>query len=155
VECRFASAERALNKALSLAPDHGLAHNYLALVLNSTNRHIQAAAEAERALALDRNLAFAHLSTGLAKYFHGCGEETEAAVREALRLSPRERWSFAWLYVAGLAALSLGHYKDAERLGQSIEANRNYPISHISLAATLANLGRLEHARAAMRCRPL
>ena len=34
-------------------------------------------------------------------------------------------------------------------LGRSIESDRNWPLTHFFLAAALANLGRLEEARAA------
>jgi hypothetical protein len=56
----LAAAEAALTKALSLAPDHALAHLCLGRVQVSTNRAALGIAECERALALDRNLASAH-----------------------------------------------------------------------------------------------
>ncbi len=49
---RFASAEAAAAKALSLAPDHALAHLCMGVVLGFTNRAAQGIAEYERALAL-------------------------------------------------------------------------------------------------------
>ena len=70
----FAAAEAALTKALSLAPNHALAHSVLGLVQIFTNRAAQGIAECERALALDRNLADAHGFIGLAKYFLGRGD---------------------------------------------------------------------------------
>ena len=54
---RLASAEAALNKALSHAPNHPWAHAWMGLVYIQSNRGIQAIAEAERAFALDQNLA--------------------------------------------------------------------------------------------------
>jgi TolB-like protein len=63
----FAMAEAALAKALSLAPEHALAHFVLGLVQTNTNRAPQGIAECERALALDRNLARAHAGLGFAK----------------------------------------------------------------------------------------
>ena len=86
----LARAEATLNKALSLAPEHALAHFGLARVQAQTNRALQAIAECERALLLDRNLAGAHTIIGVAKWFIGRGEETEAHINEALRLSPRD-----------------------------------------------------------------
>jgi Tfp pilus assembly protein PilF len=38
---RFDAAEKALTKALSVAPEHALAHLYLAVVQISTNRAVQ------------------------------------------------------------------------------------------------------------------
>ena len=87
--------KRALIKALSLAPNH--ASGPLASWASSksfTNRAAQGIAECERALALDRNLADAHAFIGLAKYFLGRGEETEAHIHEALRLSPRDIFAY-------------------------------------------------------------
>ena len=62
---RLAAAETALIKALSIAPNHALAHLALGVVQMYTNRAAQGIAECERALALDRNLATAHAFIGL------------------------------------------------------------------------------------------
>ena len=88
------AAEAGLTKALSLAPEHALAHAFLGGIQISTNRAAQGILECERALALDRNLASAHSFIGIAKYFIGRGEETEAHINEALRLSPRDPRAF-------------------------------------------------------------
>ncbi len=77
-------------KVLSLVPNHAMAHYLLGFVQIFTNRVTQGIAECERALALDRNLAAAHGQIGVAKYLIGRGEETEAHIQEALRLSPRD-----------------------------------------------------------------
>jgi tetratricopeptide (TPR) repeat protein len=74
------AAEAAATKALSLAPNHPLAHNVLGLVQTFANRAAQGIANCERALALDRNLAQAHANIGLAKLFLGRGGETEAHI---------------------------------------------------------------------------
>jgi TolB-like protein/Tfp pilus assembly protein PilF len=145
----LAAAEAALTKTLSLAPDHPMAHLCMGDVFNTTNRAGQAIAEFERALALDRNFAAAHAHIGLSKILVGRPEETEAHVREALRLSPRDAWVFIWLCFAGVAKLALGCDEEAvARLRSSIEANRSFPRSHFLLAASLAHLGRLKEARA-------
>jgi tetratricopeptide (TPR) repeat protein len=62
---------------------------------------VQGIAECERALELDRNLALAHGSIGIAKIFSGRAEECEAHFQEALRLSPRDNDAFRWLSDAG------------------------------------------------------
>jgi TolB-like protein/Tfp pilus assembly protein PilF len=145
-------AEATLVKALSLAPNHALAHLSLGGVLIGTNRMAQGVAECEWALALDRNLADAHAYIGDAKLFLGCGVETEAHMNEAFRLSPLDIFAFRWLMMLGFAKLQLR--ADAEALRwfrRSIEANRNYPLTHFGLAATLALLGSLDDARAAAK----
>ena len=113
------------------------------------HRAAQGIAECERALALDRNLASAHANIGTAKLYLGRGEETEAHVQQALRLSPRDTLVYIWSSYVGQAKL----WQDANAealvwLRRSLEANRNYPIAHFYLAAVLAHLGDLDGARA-------
>jgi len=118
----------------------------------STNRAAQGMAECERALALDPNLAAAHMEIGFAKYCLGCGGELEDHVNEAFRLSPRDAHAFRWLFMVGFAKLQIS--ADAEAVGwfrRSIEANRNVPITHFGLSAALALLGSLDEARSAAK----
>src|SRR4029450_3171780 len=86
----LSAAEANAIKALSLAPNVAGARLILALVYIVTNRPAQGITECEQALALDRNLAYAHGVIGLAKLYMGRPTETEGHVLEALRLSPRD-----------------------------------------------------------------
>jgi TolB-like protein len=148
----LAVAEAASNRALSLAPQHALAHVRLGVVLILTNRAAQGIAECERALALDRNLAHAHAWVGLAKVYIGRAVETEAHVHEALRLSPRDAHFYVWLLIVGIAKFHLNADGEAVAwLRRSIEANRNHPVPHFWLAAALARLGALYEAKVAAR----
>jgi TolB-like protein/class 3 adenylate cyclase len=147
---RLSAAETAAIKALSLDPRHARAHMYLGAVHILTFRTSQGIAECEQALALDRNLANAHAFIGLAKLSMYRGVETDAHIREAFRLSPRDNFAFLWMVYAGVAKLQLG--ADTEAVAwfrRCIEANRNYPLGHFHLASALARLGSLEEARAA------
>lgn len=147
---QLAAAETALTRALSMAPQHAMAHLALGAVQMFTNRAAHGIWECEHALALDRNLADAHGCIGMAKYFSGRAEDTEAHIFEALRLSPRDVYAYRWMLFVGIAKAQLG--ADAEAvvwLRRSIEANRNYPLAHFHLAETLALLGQLDEARAA------
>ena len=63
-------------------------------------------------------------------------------INEAFRLSPRDVFAFRWLMMVGFAKLQVN--ADNEALGwfrRSTEANRNNPLAHFALAATLALLG--------------
>ena len=145
---RFAAAEEAAAKALSLAPDHAPAHVSLGMILGFTNRAAQGIAEYERALALDRNMAGAHALIGQNKLFIGRAEETEAHVLEALRLSPRDPWAYIWRLTAGFAACLLGRNEEAASwFRQSIETNRNFALCRFIHATVLANSGRTDEAR--------
>ena len=149
---RLAGAEAALLEAIRLAPEHAGAHFALGPVLCVTGRAWEGIAACERALAIDQNLAAAHGAIGAFKAHVGRAEETEAHVREALRLSPRDSGAFHWLMFVGGANIVLGRYEEAVVwLERSIKANRNNPLCHFHLAGTFAGLGRLEEAKAAAR----
>ncbi len=146
---RLAAAESGYARVLSLAPDHAEAHFGLGVTMILTNRVAPGAAHCERSLALDRNLAAAHgngLST--AKLLLGRAEETETHLREAFRISPRDRFAYMWHATGGIASVLLN--KDEEAipwLRQSIEIFRDYTLSHLYLCAALAGLGRIVEAR--------
>jgi TolB-like protein/class 3 adenylate cyclase len=145
---QLTAAEAAVTKALSLAPNHAVAHFVLGLVQTFTNRAAQGIAQCERALALDRNLARAHATIGFAKFYLGRGGETEAHIERALRLSPHDTNVFIWTLFVGLAKFWQGADTEAiVWLRRSLEANRNH-ITHFYLAAVLAHLSELDEARA-------
>jgi TolB-like protein/class 3 adenylate cyclase len=148
----FATAEAKLTKALSSVPDHVRGHAVLGSVYIFTRRTPEGIAECEHALALDRNFTYAHAYIGIGKMFIGRAEETEAHIAEALRLSPRDTMAYVWMTIAGAAKRHLGIWEEAIAWFQrSIEANRNLPQSHFELAAALAQLGRLDGARSAVK----
>jgi TolB-like protein len=147
---RFAAAETALVRALSLAPRHALAHMFLGCVKFCSNRAAQGIAECEHALALNPNLAEAHAFIGIAKIFVDRAAETETHIHEALRLSPRDEGAARWMNWAGLAKLHLGSDAEAaEWQYRCLKANPNFPIAQFQLAAALALLGELDEARTA------
>jgi TolB-like protein/class 3 adenylate cyclase len=148
----LAAAEAKLTKALSSVPDHALGHLLLGHVEIITKRAAQGIAECEHALELDRNLAAAHASIGLGKVFMGRAEESEAHVVEALRLSPRDTLAYVWMATAGVAKNELGLWDQAAAwFRRAIEVNRNYSFPYFALAAALAQLGRLDEARSAVK----
>jgi TolB-like protein/class 3 adenylate cyclase len=149
---QFTAAEAALNKALSLAPEHAGAHFVLGYLYIQTNRALQGVAECERALTLDRNLAAAYAMIGFAKIRIGRCLETDAHIQDALRFSPRDTSTYIWMGVAALAKLLLGKDEEAlERASCSVEINRNYAGAHFYRAVALAQLGRQQEAQAAVR----
>jgi TolB-like protein len=148
----LAGAEVKLIKALSSVPGHPHGHMWLGLVNIWTKRAAEGIAECEHALELDRNLADAHANIGFGKIFIGRAEETESHIAEALRLSPRDTYSYIWLARVGLSKLHLGRWEQAVGwYRRSIEANRNFPYLYFVLGAALAHLGRLDEARSAIR----
>jgi TolB-like protein/class 3 adenylate cyclase len=147
---RCSAAEANVIKALSLVPDHTVAHLVLGIVYIITNRAARGISECEQVLALDRNSAYAHSGIGLAKYYMGRAAETEGHILDALRLSPRDVFAYRWMQFVGAAKIHLGADDEAVAwLRRSIEANRNYPLAHFWLAAALGLRGAADEARTA------
>ena len=98
------------------------------------------------------NRANAHAALGFAKFYMGRGAETEGHILEALRLSPRDVEAYQWTCYVGVAKLQLGSDVEAVSwLRRSTEANRNFPLAHLLLAAALGLSGALDEARTAAR----
>ncbi len=149
---RLADAEKLLIKGISIAPRNYWAHMWLGFVQIQTNRASRALGELEQALSLNRNLGAAHAWMGQAKITMGRAEEAEAHVDQAFRLSPNDAVAFMWTHIRGLAKLHLGADEEAVALfRRSVDASRNYPLSHFYMAAALANLGRLAEAQAEVK----
>jgi TolB-like protein/Tfp pilus assembly protein PilF len=144
------AAEAAVTKALALAPDDARAHGTLGWIYMATNRPAEGIAQAERSIALDRNLAPSYAAIGWAKPMLGRAEETESHIAQAFRLSPRDMFAYIWCHIAGVAKLALGRDDEAVAwLRRSVEANRRYPMAQFTLAAALAQQGKTAEARAA------
>ena len=117
-----------------------------------TKRAAEGIAECEHALALDRNLVLARAAIGFGMILVGRAEEAEAHVAQAQRLSPHDTMAYFWMTLVGIANSCLGRWEQAVAwFRRSIEANRNYPEALFRLAAALAQLGRLDEARSAVR----
>jgi TolB-like protein/class 3 adenylate cyclase len=149
-DARFAASEAALTEALSLVPDHALAHLVLAILKIHSNRASDGIGECQQALALDRNLAAAHGFIGLAKIFVGRAEEAEVQIHEALRLSPHDMLAHVWVAFSGIAKGYLGQDEQAvERLHRAIKIDNSFSLAHFYCARALAGLRRMAEAHAA------
>jgi TolB-like protein len=145
----FAAAEPLLTKVLALAPNNAIAHAFMGIVQIQTKRVEAGLAQCERALALDRNLVIAWGMIAYGMQLIGRADQTELAVKEAERLSPRDVTAYRTLHNAGVSKMLLG--EDAAALSwfrRCVEANRNYSIAQFHLAAALALVGELNEARA-------
>jgi TolB-like protein/class 3 adenylate cyclase/tetratricopeptide (TPR) repeat protein len=147
---QIAAADRAVSKALALAPDSAAVHFSRGTVLFAMRLPEQALREFELAIGLDRNFAKAHVYAGLMKLYLGRAKETEAHVAQAIRLSPRDPFLSHWLFVVGLADLYLGrNVRAVDGLRQSVQLNPNWHLSNFFLAGALALAGLLAEAAAA------
>ena len=149
-EVSYSLSEGRAKKAISLAPNHAMAHLALGQVYAFTDRPQLALAEMRRAIELDRNLAHAHAGFAVLRMYTGHAEELEQHVQEALRLSPHDHQAYLWHQILGMAHLCLGQDSEAETpLRRCLEINRDYGVPKLYLAASLWGQGREAEARAA------
>lgn len=143
-------AQTAISEALRLAPSNALAHFVHANLLHVSGATERALRELQFAIALDRNLAWAHADAGFLKVLLGRAEEAEADLTNAIRLSPRDPGLDRWYALLGIADLFLGRLDLAlDRLRKSVEMNPNVAMAHFFLAAAFALSGRAAEAREA------
>ncbi|MCK1469068.1 adenylate/guanylate cyclase domain-containing protein (plasmid) [Bradyrhizobium sp. 131] len=143
-------AHMAITEALRLAPSNALAHFVHANLLHVSGATERALRELQFAIALDRNLAWAHADAGFLKVLLGRAEEAEADLTKAIRLSPRDPALDRWYALLGIADLFLGRLNSAlDRLRKSVEMNPNVAMAHFFLAAAFALSGRAAEGREA------
>jgi len=143
-------AEAAIMKSLALAPDSAYSHFTYSVVLSAQCAPKRALRESEIAIDLDSNLADAFAYTGLIKLHLGRAEETESAVFEAMRRSPRDPMMPNWHFWNGAAELYLNRIDRAlERLRKSTLINPNLGYAWCFLASALAIAGSQNEAKEA------
>ena len=130
-----------VKKALELDPENSGAHWVLAFILLYERRWEDLASEYEISLRLNPNDADAWANLADLKVMEGRGGEAVGCVEKALRLNP----SGPYYWDLGQAQYAAGQYEAAVK---SLRNETTYRTgSRRFLAATLAQLGRLEEAR--------
>jgi adenylate cyclase len=145
-----AGADKASDAALALQPDDSWAHSSKAFVLFAERQWKPAIAQAEAAIALDRNNARNHAFAGFWKMFLGQSEDGFAGVEAAFRLSPRDPNVPWWQFYTCALHASLAHWEQAISWCEKSVANNAqawYPL--VVLAAANAWAGRDEEAKEA------
>jgi adenylate cyclase len=134
---------------LAMKPSNSLAHILRSRVLASLERYSEAAAEAEKAIALDNNDATAYAGLANALILAGRPVEGENLIRKAMRQDPY--YPPSYLITLGQAQFEMKHYEAAAgTFERAVKRNVDNEISWIYLAATLAYLNRIDEADAAI-----
>jgi len=128
-----------------------LAHTVMCRIRFASGDVVAAVAAARRALGLNTNLAAAHFYLGDALRGSGQMENALVEIDEAMRLSPRDPFLWAFENVKALTLLFM------QRNEESLEYARK-AVSHpgatgwayATLASVLGHLGRRDEARAAL-----
>jgi len=130
-------------KAVSLDPNDAGAHTILAYVLIFDGKLDEGARELATALRSNPNHADAWMFQGELKVLEGSAVEGIDHVRKALRLNPHPPGTYYW--VLGYVQYAAGRYEDAVATLRHETTHRTG--SQRILAASLAQLGRLEEAK--------
>jgi TolB-like protein len=136
-------ALEAAQHAVSLDPENAGAHAILGDVLVFLGRFDEGAAELATALRIDPNNADAWAFLGENAAFAGNVVEGLEHARKAFRLNPYPPGWYYWLL--GLVEYASGRYEDA--VGTLRHETTHRSGSQRILAASLAQLGRMEEAR--------
>jgi adenylate cyclase len=110
-----------------------------------------ALAEAQRALEMSPNFAYAHHMLGTTLIFSGRPKEGVAALERSIRLDPRHPRSAVRLNQMALGLYFAGEYAAAEKVAkQAIRIYPDFPHPYRWLAAALGQLGLIAEAREAL-----
>jgi adenylate cyclase len=143
-------AAAAARQGLTLDPDNAGAC-YILAMCSAHGDDADAAHEfARRAIELNDNFAPGHFAFAVASLYLGRAEEALAAVDRALRLSPSDPQAFAWRAQRASALYLLGRHAEAVEAARQSLAQRWFHTACRVLAASYAQQGLLEPARAAV-----
>ena len=146
-----ARAEGIIDRALMLQPENSWLHEAYAEVLANKLQWRAAIAEAETAIAYDRNNALAHADIGFWKQFLGRSEEGLADVDTALRLSPHDGGVPNWQYFVCSLHLKLGKWEQAiDWCNKSLAGNPELFAPLVNLAVANAWAGHDKEAKDAV-----
>ncbi len=144
-----AAALAAALKAVELDPGDSFAHTMLAIAHMWPSQYDAAVAQAERAVSLNPSNALALAALGTALDATGRHDEGIASLQQALQINPQDPRNHIFVNTIARAHLAAGHFAEAEAIArQAIIDRPDFPHAHYLLAAALANLERLDEARA-------
>jgi adenylate cyclase len=142
-------AEGLADQALAASLRSPLAHYAKGQVLRTQRRYLEAIAEYEEVIALDRNWMTAYAHIGSCKFYNGSIEEAIPLIEQAIRLSPRDPVIGVWYMWIGQVHLVQSRTGDAvawlEKARSTMPANQG---PHALLAAAYALEGGLGRAAA-------
>ncbi len=136
--------------AMQLDPRDALVLSVAGHLLSFLQKRFAEAMEIfDQAIAINPNCAVAWARSATTLAYLGRGEEALERARNAMRLSPFDRHSFAFFTTCGTAAFVAGRPDEAIAwLGKAMRLNPNYNAARRILIASLALTGEVDEARA-------
>jgi len=150
-ENRLALGMAALKEALQLDPDNAQYHNTLGLVLLNLDRPVDAQAEFQTAIDLDKTSPDLQHNVGVALAQQKRFDDAIAAYKKALTFPTYTTPEVAY-YNMGEAYIRLGKPQEAEEsFRAAIQLEPTMVAAHYGLGLALSQGGRKDEARAAFR----
>jgi adenylate cyclase len=150
-EANYGQSYELVQRAITLDARYAAARFVLGLICVWTGRSDRAMAEYQEAIKLNPNYAAAHIMLGAVFTYRGQAEKAIELAERGIRLSPGDPRLFMWLPLLAGAHYQLRHYLQAVEIGRrSWTLNPNWPAGLTYLVAGLAQLGRIDEARAAL-----
>ena len=148
----MSSTEVLARQAVALDGADAEARSLLANTLWCRGDYEGALAEAERAMAMTPNLAFAHHMFGTALIFSGRPKEGLPALERSIRLDPYHPRSEVRLNQMALGLYFSRDYAGAVEVAKrAIRSYPNFPNYYRWLAAALGQMGRIDEAKEALQ----
>jgi adenylate cyclase len=147
----FEEAYVLAQRAVPLDQRYPNAHFALGLVCMWTSRPDRAIAAFQEAIRLNPSFAAAHVLLGQMYLYRSRVEDSIQLAERGIRLSPSDPRMFIWLPAVAGAHYQMRHYAEAIDAGRrSWSLNRNWPAGLTYVVAGLAQLGRVDEAKAAL-----
>ena len=149
MEPQVKQAEALAVRAAVLDDSDPWAHLALGLVATARRRTNEAVEEFQRALDLNPNFAAAHGYLGFALALDGRSDESIDHSEQAIRMSPHDPQNAIFNVHLAAAHYLMGRYAEAAGFGRkAIQQRFGLPNGHRIYAASLAQAGQIEEARA-------
>jgi len=146
-----AALERSARECVELDAESARCQLSLGFAYFVTGKQAESVAACDRAVRLDPSLGDAYGWLGMAQAITGRPEEAIANLEKARRLDPHAPATQSYLVYTAWAHFAAGRYDEAvaEAL-RAVEMEPRDALAHRTVAASYAQLGRLEEARSAL-----
>jgi tetratricopeptide (TPR) repeat protein len=146
----IAELDRAARRGVALDDKEPFAHLALAWASSFAGQEEQALAAADIAVQLNPSFADGCAWRGIFLVRAGRADDAISSIEKAMRLSPQDPLMWGFLHTMALAQFGAERYEEAvEWARRSLQRKPDSPLASRILAASYAQLGRIDEARSA------
>jgi adenylate cyclase len=146
------AAHKAAREAVTLDARDEVSQTALGSTELFLGQHDSALVHLRAAVELNRNFSWAHGNLGSGLTCAGNADEAVSSLKEAVRLSPIDKFSVLWISILSFTNFLLGRHAEALDLAErSLRERTGFPVPYQVRAACLSQLGRADEARQSVR----